>query len=321
MLILEEYTYNRARTVFDESGLVKEVVSGPGWPRMLKANLEEGINSFIISHERFPDDEFYRKLKRGTLLVRLGVGYDSVPVILCRDLGLLVANTPGTLDQSVAEHAMTLISSLARLVIIQDSDLKAGRWSPVMAEELSGKKLAIIGFGSIGRSLARIAKLGYGMKVTAFDVNEKIREIHSELFDFFTTRFEEAVRDADYVSIHMNLNASTVNFINRERLKCFKRGAAIVNTSRGGVIDEDDLYEALTDGTLSSAGLDVFVNEPYFPSGKYDIRKLPNVVLSPHVASHTPAANRRMGESALRSVKLHEEGRLGEIPIVPELRT
>lgn len=319
-LILENYIYHRAKTVFDESGLEKEIVDGPGWPRMLKANLEEGENSFIISHERFPDDDFYKKLKKGTLLVRLGVGYDSVPVALCRDLGLLVANTPGTLDQSVAEHAMTLISSLARHVIAHDSDLKTGRWNPVMAEELSGKTLAIIGFGSIGRTLARIARFGYGMKVTAFDINDKIRTSYPDLFDVFTTDFREAVQQADYVSIHMNLSGSTAKFFNRERLGQFKKGAVLVNTSRGGVMDEDALYEALHDGTLSSAGLDVFAYEPYVPSGVKDLRTLPNVLLSPHVASHTVAANRRMAESALRSLSSFAAGRIADVSIIPELR-
>jgi phosphoglycerate dehydrogenase-like enzyme len=320
MLILEEYVYNRAKSVFDASGLVKEVVAGDGWPRLLRAHLEEGMNAFIISHERFPEDEFYCKLRKGTLLVRLGVGYDSVPIALCKERGLLVANTPGTLDQSVAEHAMTLISALARRVTEHDASLKAGRWAPIMAEELSGKKLAVIGFGSIGRSLARIARQGYGMNVVAFDIVEKIRDLYPELYDTFTTSFDEAVRDADYVSIHMNLNASTAKYLNKDRFRLFKKGAAMVNTSRGGVVDEDDLYEALADGTLSAAGLDVFVHEPYKPSGTHDLRTLPNVVLAPHVASHTVAANRRMGESALRSVRLFEEGKISDIPLVPELR-
>ncbi|MFA6508098.1 MAG: NAD(P)-dependent oxidoreductase, partial [Treponemataceae bacterium] len=205
MLVLENHNYNRAKKSFDDSGLLREVVADLGWPRMLELQAKEGIDAFIISHERFPD-EFYRKLKKGSLLIRYGVGYDAVPIALCKELGILVANTPGTLDQSVAEHAMTLIAALARRLIIQDADVKAGRWAPVMAEELSGKTLAIIGFGSIGRTLARIAKLGFGMKISAFDINEKVRDAFPDLLDEFTTKFEDAVRGADYVSLHMNLN-------------------------------------------------------------------------------------------------------------------
>ena len=319
MLILEEYTYNRAKPVFDESGLVKEVISGPAWRRLLEYHSAEGVDAFIISHERFPD-EFYRSLRKGTLLVRYGVGYDSVPVALCRELGVLVANTPGTLDQSVAEHAITLIASIARHIQPHDTDMKAGVWNALMAEELSGKTLAIAGFGSIGRTLARIAKHGFGMRVIAFDVNEKVGESYPDLFDKFTTRFDDAVGEADYVSLHMNLNPATTGFINAERLKRFKKGAVLVNTARGGIVNEDDLFVALRDGPLSFAGLDVFVHEPYAPSGKYDLRKLPNALLSPHVASHTVAANRRMAESAIKSIMLYEAGRIAEIPLVPELR-
>ncbi|MFA6507648.1 MAG: NAD(P)-dependent oxidoreductase, partial [Treponemataceae bacterium] len=113
---------------------------------------------------------------------------------------------------------------------------------------------------------------------------------------------------------------STVKFINTERLSVFKKGAVLINTSRGGLVNEDDLYGALSDGTLAFAGLDVFANEPYALSGVKDLRKLPNVVLSPHVASHTVAANRRMAASALKSIELFKAGRISEIPIIPELR-
>ena len=215
---------------------------------------------------------------------------------------------------------MALILSLARRIPSQDLDLKAGRWNPLMAEELSGKTLAVLGFGSIGRTLARIAKNGFGMRISAFDVNDKIRDAFPDQFDGFSTRFEDAVKDADYVSLHINLNPSTVKFLNAERLANFKRGAVLVNTARGGVIEEDALYDALKSGALSFAGLDVFVNEPYALSGAKDLRSLPNVVLTPHVASNTVASNQRMAESALKSVKAFLAGRLEELPLIPELK-
>lgn len=319
MLVLERLIYEKAKRTFDEVGTEREILDGPDWRRMLEFHDAEGIGAFIISHERFPD-EFYRRLRKGSLLVRFGVGYDAVPVELCREFGILVANTPGTLDQSVAEHAMTLIAALTRHVLVLDADMKSGRWNPIVAEELSDKTLAIAGFGNIGRSLAKIAKFGFGMRIVAFDVDERIRDAFPSLFDRFTTSFEEAVGDADYVSINMNLNPSTAGFINAGRLKAFRRGAVLVNTSRGGVIDEAALYAALSDGTLSAAGLDVFAAEPYVPAGTCDLRRLPNVLLTPHVSSNTTAANRRMAESAIRSLKAFASGRLGEIPLVPELR-
>ena len=319
MFILEPYLYDRARKTFDDSGLVREMLPWTSWERMIEIQKTDGIDCFVISHEPYPD-EFYRKLKKGSLIIRFGVGYDAVPVALCRELGILVANTPGTLDQSVAEHAMSLITTAARQIVKMDSDLKAGKWAPVMAEELQGQTLAIIGFGSIGRTLAKIAKFGFGMRITAFDVYEGIRTSHPDLFDKFTSSFEDAVRDADYVSLHMNLNPTSAGFINTERLGYFKRGAVLVNTARGGVIREEDLFTALKAGRLSAAALDVFQKEPYVPAPGHDLRTLPNVLLTPHIASHTTAANRRMAQSCVESAKKYAAGRISEIPIIPELR-
>ena len=280
MLVLEDYIYEKGKKTFDDSGMLREVIPYGDWKRILELHAAEGIGVFIVSHEKFPE-AFYRGLKKGSLIVRYGVGYDSIPLELCRSLGLLVANTPGTLEQSVAEHAMTLVTALTRRLCFLDAEMKAGRWPAYVAEELSGRTLAVVGFGSIGRAVARIAKLGYGMRVVAFDVNAAVRDAFPGLFDEFTTDFAEAVRDADYVSINVNLSPSTAGFIDAERLRAVKKGAILVNTSRGGVINEEAVYKALEDGTLAAAGLDVFVEEPFPAGGAWDFRRLPNVLLTP----------------------------------------
>ncbi|MBK5262943.1 MAG: NAD(P)-binding domain-containing protein [Peptostreptococcaceae bacterium] len=319
MLYLEEYTYNRGKIAFDSSQLVKEVIYENAWERMLEVQKSQGVNAFIISHEVFPE-AFYRALNPGTLLVRLGVGYDSVPIELCKELGILVANTPNTLNQSVAEHAMVMLASFSRHIIDHDKAMRKGGWAPQMGEELSGKTLAIIGFGVIGRSLAKIAKYGYGMKVVAFGRNEDGNKAFPDLMDRFTTNLETAVKDADFVSIHLSLSTSTAKIINYDLLKKCKKNTVLVNTARGGVIDEEDLYRALVDGTIYGACLDVFAEEPYFPIKGNDLRELPNVVLSPHVASHTVAANMRMAQSAMQSIKWYEQGEMEKLPIVSELK-
>lgn len=319
MIYLEEYTYIRGKTAFDASKLVQEVFYEKAWEQMLKVQKSKGVNAFIISHEVFPE-AFYRALKPGTLLVRLGVGYDSVPIELCKERGILVANTPNTLDQSVAEHAMALLASFSRHIIAHDKAMRAGEWSPQMAQQLSGKTLAIIGFGGIGRSLAKIAKHGYGMKIVAFGRNEEVSKAFPDLLDSFTTNLEIAVQDADYIAIHLSLSPSTEKMITYDLLKKCKKDVVLVNTARGGVIDEKGLYKALTDGTIAGACLDVFTKEPYVPIQNCDLRQLSNVILSPHVASHTTTANMQMAQSAIQTIQWFAQGEMENLPIVPELR-
>lgn len=319
MLIVEPVPHARAPKTFDESGLVKAIIPGTEWPRMLELHRNDGVNCFVISHERHPD-EFFRGLKRGSLVIRYGVGYDSIPIELCRECGILVANTPGTLDQSVAEHAVSLMLAAARHTVVMDNEMKAGTWRHIEGRELKGSTVAVIGFGNIGRAFATIAKFGFGMRVVAFDRNESIRTAHATLFDRFTTNFEEAVREADYVTVHVDLNPSTTGFINAERLRLLKQDAILVNTSRGKVINEPELYASLKAGRPALAALDVFHNEPYEPLPGADLRTLPNVLMAPHVASHTVASNRRMAGSCVTNARKYLEGKLGELTIIPELK-
>ena len=319
MFILEPNLHERVPEVFDESGMVKALLPWTEWKKMLELQKKEKVKCFVISHEPYPE-EFYRGLEKGSLLIRYGVGYDAVPVELCRELGILVANTPGTLDQSVAEHAAALMLAAARHIVTLDREVKSGGWNQVMAREFRGQTLALIGFGKIGRTLASIAKFGLGMRIVAFDINEGIRSSFPDLFDEFTTSFEEAVSDADFVSLHMNLNPHTRGFLNAERLKYFKSGSVLINTARGGVVNEQDLFSALKDGRIACAALDVTSAEPYVPLPGADLRTLSNVIMTPHVASNTGAANRRIAESCIENVKKYGQGKLSELTLIPELQ-
>lgn len=319
MLYLEEYTYNRGKRVFDASGLVAEVFRDNAWERMLQVQYEKGVKSFIISHEAFPE-AFYRGLERNTLLVRLGVGYDAVPLQLCKELGILVANTPGTLNQSVAEHAMSMMLAFARKTIEHNQSMKQNQWAPICGQEIAGKTLAIIGFGSIGRQIAKIAKYGFAMKIVAFDKYKEAATSHPDLVDVYTDNLQEAFANADYVSINLNLSSETLRIINKDVLSASKKNLVLINTSRGGVIDEPDLYDALQNHVLAGACLDVFTAEPYVPTPGADFRTLDTVIVSPHVASNTIEANDNMARSTLESIRLYEQGEYAKIPIVPELR-
>jgi lactate dehydrogenase-like 2-hydroxyacid dehydrogenase len=190
--------------------------------------------------------------------------------------------------------------------------------------ELAGKTLGILGFGEIGRRVAAIAHFGFRMRVLAADVRSfsQMRQSgESELSALarlglacYTTDVQNVFRQSDVVTIHCSANAETRGFINAERLRWMKPGALLVNTARGSLVDEDALYDALAEGRLGGAALDVFQNEPYVPAtaGK-DLRSLDNVVLTPHIGSNTEEANRRMAQAALKNVLLFFEGRIDEM--------
>jgi phosphoglycerate dehydrogenase-like enzyme len=225
--------------------------------------------------------------------------------------GLLCTNTPGVLDRSVAEQTMLLISAAARHLPALTAEMHRGVWAPRQGAELEGQTLAIIGCGRIGRAVARIASRGFSMRVigvrragSAPGAPETMPD-----FDTITDDVGAAVAGADYVTLHMAATPENLRFISRERLAMMKQDGWLINTARGAVVDEAALFDALTERRLGGAALDVFEREPYEPvdPGR-DLRTLPNVIMMPHVGSHTGAANRRMAERALQNIILAETG-------------
>jgi lactate dehydrogenase-like 2-hydroxyacid dehydrogenase len=261
----------------------------------------------------------------GALIARFGVGHDSVDKALARRHGIIVTNTPGVLDVSVAEHVFWLLGALLRHVAALDAEVKTGAFRPHMGVEVAGKTLGIVGLGRIGRRVARTAHFGFGMRVVAADVRTPGRVAEQEDVPFerfctehglaeYTTDVRPVLERADVVSIHLPANDETRHFFGSERLGWMRPGAVLLNTARGSIVDEAALYDALAEGRLAGAALDVFENEPYEPvSPQKDLRRLPNAVLTPHVGSNTREANRRMAERCLRNVAGFFAGRLDEI--------
>lgn len=273
---------------------------------------KKGSNCFVIGAEAYSSN-FYQSLSAGSLVIRYGVGYNAVPIGICKERGVSVAYTPGTLTDSVAEYTFALLLSLCRNTILLDNSMKRNEWNGLGGFELKGKTIAIIGFGQIGQAVARIAKYGYGMRIHAFDKYIS----HNELADFASTVFAEVVKDADIVSLHMSSTKETAGFINQQSLSLFKEGAVLLNTSRGELVNEKDLFKALLDKKIQSAALDVFINEPYVPTENADFRKLPNVLLTPHCGSNTKEANRNMAEAVVENIIAFRDG--GKITSIPEL--
>jgi D-3-phosphoglycerate dehydrogenase len=261
----------------------------------------------------------------GAIIARFGVGHDNIDKNLSRKYKIIVTNTPGVLDISVAEHAIWLMGCLAKHLVSLGTDVKAGNFLGRGGRQMRGRTLGIMGFGAIGRRVAAIAHFGFGMRVIAADILpatelakrekktfEQIKTTYG--LDSYTNDIDAVLREADVLTVHMPANSHTLNFFNADRFTTMKCGAMLINTSRGSVIDESALYDALTNGHLAGAGLDVFVNEPYEPvAPDKDLRKLENVVLTPHTASNTVESNEGMAKACLGNIANFFSNRLNRL--------
>ncbi len=209
------------------------------------------------------------------LVGNYGVGYDRVDVAACRERGIAVTNTPGVLDAAVADLTLALILACRRHLVESDRFVRAQAWQhgwarpELLGRDLAGATLGLVGMGRIGSEVARRAE-AFGMRI-----------VHHRRSGGLP--LDELLRTADVVSLHVPLTPETHGLISRERLTLLQDGATLVNTARGAIVDEDALVEELASGRIS-AGLDVFVDEPRVPERLLD---LPNVVLTPHIASAT----------------------------------
>jgi phosphoglycerate dehydrogenase-like enzyme len=319
--VVTEPEYARAPAVFDAAPFPCHVVPAAE-SDLARAITDAGARHAIIGGSPYRG-LLYDALGRGSVLARFGVGYDGVDLARATAAGILCTNTPSVLDQSVAELTMLLIAAAARRLPAIAGRIHKEVWVPREGIELCGKTLAVIGSGRIGGALARIASGGYGMRV--FGCRRSVPATgpgpEGSGFTVVTNDFAEAVRDADFVSLLIPAMPANRHFINRERLALMPARAWLVNTARGMVVDEAALFEAVRDGRLAGAALDVYEREPYVPiDDAHDFRTLENVVLTPHVGSHTGDANRGMASRAVHNIASYEAGRLADMDLLnPEV--
>jgi phosphoglycerate dehydrogenase-like enzyme len=263
-------------------------------------------------------DPFYRSAPRLRLVQLLTAGYDNVDLEAARRAGVPLSNNGGANAISVAEHTLMLMLTVARKVVWQHANVSGGRWrgngpAPRLYE-LFGKTLGIVGLGTIGKKVARLAK-AFGMRVAYYD----IARLSEDAEDALGVRFRllrELLRDSDVVSLHVPLNASTRHMIGAAELALLKPTAILINTSRGPVVDEAALHRTLSGGRIFGAGLDVFDQEP--PPADNPLLKLDNVVLTAHFAGPTWDNHAARFRNAFDNVqRVHR----GEQPlwVVPEL--
>ena len=257
------------------------VLASAGTPR---EKCEEGssCDALIVNKNPMTRDNL-AIFKNCKILVRMGIGYNEVDVPAATDCGIIVCNVPDYCQNEVADHTVALLLDVSRKICLLSRQTRAGGWDASVATNVpryEGKTLALLGCGGIGRMVAKRAQ-SFGIKTAGYDPylpEEVFRANDIEKYD----SIEKLLRVADFVSLHLPLTKESERIINKTTLSYMKKGAFLVNTSRGGLVDEDDLYDALVNGRIEGAALDVLQKEP--PSGVNRLAELDNVVITPHAA-------------------------------------
>jgi D-3-phosphoglycerate dehydrogenase len=222
-------------------------------------------------------------------VARHGVGTDSVDLVAAARLGVIVTNTPGIIVDSVADMAFAHMLAVARRVCEADRAVRAGKWQEIQGPLVWGKTLGLVGVGAIGMAMVRRA-LGFGMTILAYDPYPRAE---AEELGVKYVSLDELLREADFVSIHAPLTSHTRGMIGKREIGLMKPTAYLINTARGGLVDQDALYEALAEKRIAGAGLDVLVHEP--PSPDDPLLKLENCVFTPHNAHNAKEIIERVG--------------------------
>ena len=227
-------------------------------------------------------------------VVKFGVGTDNIDLEYCREKGIFVGRTAGSNARSVAETAISFLFADSKNLYESISDTRAHKWLKQTGYELEGKTIGIVGFGAIGKKVAQMA-FGLGMKVLAYDPYFIDAEA-ARAFRVEVTEFEELLRRSDFVSLHVPLTEETRNYITKKELRMMKPGAVLINTARGGIVNEADLCEALSANIIRAAYFDVLVHEP--PEEDEPLLGLPNFYATPHIASRSREAEKNTADMA-----------------------
>ena len=247
---------------------------------------------------------------RVRLLANFGVGYDHIDVGAAKARGVAVTNTPGVLTDATADIALTLLLMSARRASEGERELRAGRWDGwrpihILGASLKGKTLGLVGFGRIGIATARRARHGFSMNIAYYARREAEAAVAEELEATFYPDLAGLLAASDFVSLHVPGGVETEGMIGADAIAAMKPGAHLINTARGSVVDHAALAEALRDGHLGGAGLDVYPAEPQVPA---ELLEIDNVVLLPHLGSATVETRTAMGEKAMANVEAFAAG-------------
>lgn len=267
--------------------------------KALKKKPYDGVISFLTDKL---DKDVFNACPTAKVFANFSVGFDNVDLEEVKKRNIFISNTPGTSSVAVAEHTVALMLALTTRINEGDRFMRSGKykgWDPdlLIGTDIKGKTIGLIGVGQIGTEVAKILHYGFGSNIIYSDINPNpaLEQITG------TVRKEttEILREADIVSLHVPLLPTTRHLINKESLATMKKTAFLINTSRGPVVDENALVDALKNNIIRGAAIDVYEFEPKLTKG---LTKLPNIILTPHIASARQSARDMMAEIAARNI-------------------
>jgi len=269
---------------------------------------KEGLISMITDQI---DAELLDRAPNLKIVSNLAVGYNNIDMAAATARGILVTNTPGVTTEPTADLTLGLILAVARRIVEEDKLTREGKfqyWAPMLflGRSVAGKTLGIVGFGAIGQAVAKRAR-GFDMRIL-YHQRRRLDEAVERQLGVEYADFGRLLSESDFVSLHVPLTDKTRHLIGIQQLSQMKRSAFLINASRGPVVNEKELVEALGKGIIAGAGLDVYENEPALTPG---LTNLPNVVLTPHVGSGTIEDRTRMAQIATNNLL---DGLKGEMP-------
>ncbi len=267
-------------------------------PEKLEKALD-GVGAWLVRSETKVTKDWIAKAKTLKLIGRAGVGVDNIDIQAATLRGIAVVNAPAANTIAACEHAFGLMLALARNIPQADADVKAGNWkrAKFMGVELMGKTLGVVGLGRIGREVSKRA-LACGMRVVAFDPfvsAEQAAELGVEV-----APLDNVLSQADFLTLHAPGSDKTKHLLNADSIKKLKKGARIVNCARGELIEEKAFVDAIKSGHVAGAALDVFEKEPLAPES--ELRKLPQIILTPHLGASTAEAQSKVATELAESV-------------------
>lgn len=287
---------NKAQQILENAGI--EIVNkSVGFDQAEFERIIPEFDALIIGAHEFEEKDMERcpKLK---IICKHGVGLNNIRLEKAKELGIAVCNAPGTNSNAVADLTLGLMLSVARKISHSAALVREGVWKSHIGEDVCGKTVGLLGFGAIARKVANRVK-GFDMQVLAYD--PYVKELPEEYCGFVKLcSLEEVISGCDFLSVHLPLTEETKYMIGAKEMAMMKPGSYIINTARGGIVNENDLYQALVSGHLNGAAMDVVESEPM--TADHPLLTLDNVVVSPHIGMYSKEAISAVSEICAQNV-------------------
>jgi len=294
---------DKSLKMFTERGYeIKRNNTGRPYEKEEMLKLIRDIDGIIIGIDEL-SAEIIEEADALKVISKYGIGLDNIDINTATNKKIIVTSTPTANVDAVADLAFGLILSLARRIPEADKKTKSGKWEKIIGKSVWEKTLGVIGLGKISRQVVKRA-IGFEMNILAFDIVKDKKFVQK--YGIKYVNLEKLLRKSDYITIHIPLNDATRGMISYEELEKMKKNAFLINTSRGGIVDEEALYDALRNNKLRGAALDVYNNEPLRES---PLKELDNVIMTPHIGAYTEEAIENMSIQAAQNLIDVLEGR------------